>query len=86
MDSDSHLLSTKEIIFSTFYVKHSLKQFFCLFVFKVGVDLCHFNQNQNFRVFKCPLSFIYILVNHIRINSFNRHQTSNPNIKHAVIN
>lgn len=31
MDSDSHLLSTKEIIFSTFYVKHSLKQFFvCL--------------------------------------------------------
>lgn len=49
MDSDSHLLSTKEIIFSTFYVKHSLKQFFCLFVFKVGVDLCHFNQNQNFK-------------------------------------
>lgn len=77
MDSDSHILSTKEIIFSTFYVKHSLKQFFCLFVFKVGVDLCHF---------KCPLSFIYILVNHIRINRFNRHQTSNPNIKHAVIN
>lgn len=49
MDSDSHLLSTKEIIFSTFYVKHSLKQFFCLFVFKVGVDLCHFNQNQNLK-------------------------------------
>lgn len=49
MDSDSHILSTKEIIFSTFYVKHSLKQFFCLFVFKMGVDLCHFNQNQNFK-------------------------------------
>lgn len=49
MDSDSHILSTKEIIFSTFYVKHSLKQFFCLFVFKMGVDLCHLNQNQNFK-------------------------------------